>query len=160
MHSMDSRKTARRGVDIVRSELQRRGITPRAGTSRSPNELRFQHADGDAELVVLVRSRTAGDWQTDTRYGKPRAEPRFERMFWVFVDMIPPEPVFYVVPAWWIENDIYTTHQAYLARHGGLRARTLGSTHHRITTNRVEGWRDRWDLLGLPRNAPPEASPS
>lgn len=156
---MDSRRTARRGVEIVRSELERHGMRPRAGKSRSPNELRFQPADGDAEFVVFVRSRTAGDWQSDTRYGKPRPEPRLERTFWVFVDLIPPEPAFYVVPAWWIENDTYTTHQAYLARHGGRRARTLESTHHGIKTSRVEEWRGRWDLLGLPRTGAHEESP-
>jgi hypothetical protein len=146
---VDSRHTARRGVEIVRAQLEQRGVRPRSGTSRSPNELRFRHADGDAEFVVLVRSRTAGDWQSDIRYGRLRDEPRLETTFWIFVDMIPSEPAFHIVPTWWIENDIYSTHRQYLARHGGRRARTLESTHHRITTNRVEQWRDRWDLLGL-----------
>lgn len=56
---------------------------------------------------------------------------------------------FYVVPRWWIENDIFRAHNEYLARHGGQRANNPDATHHRIPTDRVIQWKDRWDLLGL-----------
>lgn len=58
-------------------------------------------------------------------------------------------PEYFVVPEKWIQKDIDAAYAAYLKRHGGKRARTPGSTHHAIRKDRVEQWRDRWDLLGI-----------
>ncbi|MBA2255889.1 MAG: hypothetical protein H0W05_01625 [Thermoleophilaceae bacterium] len=89
-----------------------------------------------------------GTWHTDTRRGQPREPERDETRFWAFVDLGTPDgSAYYLVPAWWIENEIHATHAAYLARHGGRRARNPASTHHAVQTRRIEEWRDRWDLL-------------
>jgi hypothetical protein len=69
--------------------------------------------------------------------------------FWVFVDLAERQPAFYVAPEWWVRNDIYEAHRAYLARHGGHRAQTEDSTYHAIQPDRVHQWRDRWDQLEL-----------
>ena len=37
-----------------------------------------------------------------------------ERDFWIFVDIGCEPPMFYIVPAWWIANDIYEIHQKVL----------------------------------------------
>jgi hypothetical protein len=51
------------------------------------------------------------------------------------------------MPAWWIENNIYEVHRAYLARHGGHRPVTEESKHHALAAARVQDWRDRWSIL-------------
>lgn len=59
------------------------------------------------------------------------------------------DPVYYLVPGWWMQNDIYTVHEQYLEEHGGQRAKSPDSTHHAIAITRVEKWRERWDVLGI-----------
>lgn len=112
------------------------------------NSLRVHPPRGPARRLY-VKTRRRGDWQTDMRKGTPRTEDPEEQRFWLFVDLTVSPPQFCVAPAWWVENDIYEHTQAYLRRHGGRRARTPNATHHRITTDRVLAWCDRWDLLGL-----------
>ena len=53
------------------------------------------------------------------------------------------------MPTWWIENDIYEHHQAYLARYGGHRAVTEGSKHHGLADERVDQWKDKWEILSI-----------
>jgi hypothetical protein len=95
---------------------------------------------------------TARTWQTSITRGRERTEPtEHETHFWIFVELKTPpaQPDFFVVPEWWIENDIFRTHAEYLAKHGGKRAISNESTHHAIKRSRIEQWRDRWDLLSL-----------
>jgi hypothetical protein len=102
--------------------------------------------------AIQVKTMTARTWQTSITRGREREEPTQEDAhFWIFVELKnpPAQPDFYVVPEWWIENDIYRAHGEYLAKHGGQRARTRKSTHHAIKRSRIEQWRGRWDLLGL-----------
>jgi hypothetical protein len=141
-------EVARHGVELVLEEVRRRGglATPDSAP-RARNRLVLRSPAGRT-LSLYVKTRRRGDWQTDTRLGHPRTAKPDETSFWVFVLLASP-PEFHVVPAWWIENDIFEDHRAYLARHGGRRAVTATSTHHRIQPHRVEPWKDRWDLLGL-----------
>ncbi len=81
----------------------------------------------------------------------PPESPLDETDFWVFVDLgdLDVSPRYWVVPDWWMRNDIYEAHQAYLASHGGNRARNPDSTHHAIDERRLEAWEARWDVLGI-----------
>ncbi len=74
-----------------------------------------------------------------------------ENKFWVFVDLgdTNTSPRYWIVPEWWIKDDIYKAHQAYLSKHGGIRARNPDSTHHSIDDRRLEQRKDRWDILGI-----------
>ncbi|MGH9185777.1 MAG: hypothetical protein ACRD0U_08210 [Acidimicrobiales bacterium] len=72
-----------------------------------------------------------------------------ESAFWAFVDLSTEHPTYYFAPQSWMRNDIYETHAAFLARHGGSRPHSPESAHHGITVARIEQWRDRWDLLGI-----------
>jgi hypothetical protein len=47
-----------------------------------------------------------------------------------------------------MENSIYDTHQAYLARHGGKGAMNPDSKHRAIEPKRVEDFRDERAVLG------------
>jgi len=59
------------------------------------------------------------------------------------------KPEFYIMPEWWIANDIHERHAAYLKRYGGKRKHGGDSTHHSINLDRIAQWKDRWDILGL-----------
>jgi hypothetical protein len=102
-------------------------------------------------IGIQVKTKTGkGGWQADTRSGQPhKTKPTNETAFWVLVDLSQADPQYYVMPAWWIENDIYKTHNQYLDEHGGHRPHTADSTHHLITVQRVEQRKDRWDVLGI-----------
>jgi hypothetical protein len=153
---MSAADVARRGVLLASAELERRGASVRRlEQGRSQNRLGVVLPRGNA-VDVYVKTRSRGTWQTDIRRGSPRSESADEGRFWVFVDLTTEPTTFYLAPAWWVENDIYETHQAYLARHGGTRARTPASTHHSIPVERIAEWRERWDLLdlGLERRGP------
>ncbi|MGH2725099.1 MAG: hypothetical protein ACRDI0_12750 [Actinomycetota bacterium] len=103
-------------------------------------------------VAIQVKTKRAGDWQTSLREWTSRTPEVTASRFWIFVDLHkqpvdPPE--FFIVPEEWIQQDIDRAHRAYLDRHGGQRARTPASRHHAIRKNRIEQWRNRWDLLGI-----------
>jgi hypothetical protein len=70
------------------------------------------------------------------------------RNFWVFVDF-GGEPRYWIVPEWWMRNDIHEAHQRYLQKHGGHRARNDESNHHSIEESRLERWKNKWDVLNI-----------
>jgi hypothetical protein len=69
----------------------------------------------------------------------------------VFVDLgyTNTYPRYWIMPEWWIKDNIYKTHQAYLNKHSGIRPANPDSTHHSIDESRLEQWKDRWDILGI-----------
>jgi len=141
-------EVARRGIELAREALAARGARARpAGKGFSRNMLTVSLPDG-RKALVYVKTRRVGDWQTSTNFGQPRSDESHDE-FWLFVDLMG-EPDFYVVPASWIENDIYRVHVEYLEKHGGRRRDNPASDHHRITEDRIARWRDCWDRLGLP----------
>jgi hypothetical protein len=141
--------TAARGAEAAVTELERRGARiERETTSRGSRYLRIFPPTGRPKRAYL-KTRRVGDWQTDKRRGQPRDPEDEPKDFWLFVDLASEPPEFLIAPAWWVENDLYEDFQAYIARHGGRRAFNPASNHQRITTDRIEQWRDRWDLLGL-----------
>jgi len=84
-----------------------------------------------------------------TTYGKPRNENPHEDEFWVFVDLGYEPPKFYIVPFWWISNDIYQDYEKYLRIHGGHRPRNDQSKHHAIQLKRINAWEGQWQKMGL-----------
>lgn len=131
------------------SALEQRGAAVEADTSsRSRNVLRVQGPQG-GPIRVYVKTRRTGTWQTHVGKGTPTPESPADDRFWLFVDLTRTPTVFYIAPEWWVENDIYETFQADLARFGGSRPRGPGSTHHGTPEPRIGQWRERWDLLGL-----------
>jgi hypothetical protein len=96
-----------------------------------------------------VKTKTVGTWQTSTKRAQKREDPGEETDYWVLVDLDKEYPEFYVVPRWWMENDIHTAHSKYLADSGGHRVKNDASTHHGIPVVRIAEWKDRWDVLGI-----------
>jgi hypothetical protein len=115
-------------------------------------DLRASDADHDRVISIQVEAKTAGTWQTSTTRGKKRKAPAAETKYWVLVDLGKEYPELYVVPCWWMENDIYEAHSKYLKDSGGHRVKNNASTHHAIPVSRILDWKDRWDVLDiLPR---------
>jgi hypothetical protein len=102
---------------------------------------------GNGEVRLVVRARTAGTWQTKASYGEPRAEEEHPTTFWVLVHLASGKAFCYVIPEWWIRNDISEKHDDYLRSSGGTRPVSPDSDHHAIGTDRVAQWLDRWDQL-------------
>lgn len=110
--------------------------------------LRFTSLNGK-QYNVTSRSKKTGTWQTSINYGVAREENTNETDFWAFVDISSNEPVFYIAPLWWVQNDIYEVHSTNLKRHGGQRAENNDSTHHSISKKRISKWLNSWDEIGL-----------
>lgn len=138
------------GEHFVVAEVHRRGGYAVTFSGNMPNidVLASDTRHGDV-VKIQVKTKTGGTWQTRTTRGQPRTEPDTEDRFWVLVDLSGEHPDYYVVPEWWMQNDIYEAHAAYLARNAGKRARNNDSTHHAIPTARLAEWKGRWDVLGI-----------
>ncbi len=147
-------QVSRAGEHFVAAELHRRGAYAVTFAGNMPI-IDVLASDKEQKRTVSVqvktKSGTSRGWQTDIRRGKQRVEDTNETRYWILVNLgtIGSSPGYYVVPEWWIQNDIYETHLAYLDSHGGVRPHAKDSTHHQILPKRVEQWRDRWDELGI-----------
>ena len=143
-------QVGRAGEYLVAAEILRRGGYAVTFSGNMPGiDILASDADHRRKVTIQVKTRTGGAWQTQITRGHAwDADPQDDR-YWILVDLAPDHPDFYVMPAYWIENDILVEHEAYLARSGGTRPRSPRSTHHSIRTPRVVQWRDRWDILGL-----------
>ncbi len=146
-------QVARAGEHLVAAELHRRGAYAVTFAGNMPRiDILASNVDQTRTVMIQVKTKRTGSWQTSTRAGIPREAVPEELHFWVFVDLRrnPNEPpIYYVVPEWWIQNDIHDAHERYLAGHAGRRARTPDSTHHAIRVRRIAEWEGRWDLLGI-----------
>ena len=106
-------------------------------------------------ISIQVKTKGPGSamWQTSSAKGRAAGDvPDDERegRFWVLVDLMPDHPGFYVMPDWWVRDDIDRANQEMLARQrGGVRRDTPDSTHHTITIARVAQWKDAWATLGI-----------
>ena len=150
MTKPNKQQVGRAGEHFVAAELHRRGAYAVTFAGNMPGiDVIASNHDQTRTVVIQVKSKTSGTWHSQYTRGRKREPLPDEIRFWVFVDLAEDPPGYYVVPEWWIENDIHREHQAYLARHGGVRPRNPDSTHHGIQRSRVMEWRERWDILGL-----------
>lgn len=127
------------------SEISRRGGTACEAVVGRRTELRGEGPNGQSCSIRVV-SRRAGDFQVSLPGDDTDGSPD---RFWIFVDLLGNDTKFAVVSEEWMIQDIRREHAAYLARHGGRRAVTPGSVHHRVQTARLGPWQERWELLGL-----------
>lgn len=123
---------------VVRVVEHRGGV---AREVRDGRRIELEVESSSGRRRVRVSSRRRGDWQTSIREGE--TTQRGDDRMWIFVDLAPGGPGFYIAPERWVADDIRREHDEYLARNGGVRARTPESEHHRIQTWRLAEWRDR-----------------
>lgn len=150
MPKLRNDQVGRAGEYFVAAEIVRRGGYAVTFSGNMPGiDIIASDPDQTRMVTVQVKTKTRGDWQTSTRRARPHAEDPLDGRFWVLVDLGTEHPGYFVMPAWWIENDIHEAHQAYVEKRGGHRAQNDLSTHHSIKLGRVEQWRGRWDVLGV-----------
>jgi len=153
MGKPNTQQVSRAGEHFVAAELHRRGAYAVTFAGNMPRiDILATSTEQTRTAAIQVKTMSAGSWQTSIKRGRAREVPtEVETHFWVFVELKKPpaHPEFYVVPEWWIENDIHEAHNAYLAKHGGHRAVTEESTHHAIRRSRIQQWHEQWDQLGL-----------
>ena len=144
-------QVGRAGEFFVAAEIHRRGGYAVTFAGNMPGiDIIASDADHMRRVTLQVKTRTAGSWHAqvprDAQQGLPVSD---ESAFWAFVDLSAPAPAYFIAPRWWVRNDIYEAHTAFLARHGGVRPQTPESSHHAIRLPRIGQWRDRWDVLGI-----------
>ncbi len=103
----------------------------------------------DRKFTITTRARTSGTWQTTINYGIESQKNINEKEYWIFVDLSKEPNEFYIVPLWWIQNDIYEAHKNYLNSNDGVRPKNDKSKHHGIKLERIIEWHNRWDLIEL-----------
>lgn len=141
------------GQYYVAAELNRKGAYAVSFAGNMPAiDVLASNLDQSRIVTIQVKTKRTGTWHAKSDEGKPFKEPNtHESRFWIFVDIGDYEkyPEFWIVPEWWIKNDIYKTNQAFLKRHGGHRPSGSKSKHHGIDKKRITQWKGKWDILGI-----------
>lgn len=106
-------------------------------------------SDNGRVYRVTTRAKMRGTWQTSIAYGEKCCENKNENEYWVFVDISSDDSDFYVVPMWWMKNDIACHHEKYLNEHDGRRRNNDFSKHHAIAKKRIVQWENKWQQIGL-----------
>lgn len=155
--SEDHLQVARAGANLVVNELNQRGAS-NVSFVKNTRKNELTASNRDESRVIRIRMKTKSSiwpaWQTSIIRSKPAHVPQnpiYEKAYWVFVDLGDKEsmPRYWIAPESWVLKDIYEHHQRYLDSHGGKRARSPDSTHHKILEERLEQWQDKWDILNI-----------
>jgi hypothetical protein len=150
-----NQQVARAGEHFVVAELNKRGAF---AMTFAGNMLKIDliacNQDQSRTIRIQVKTKRGGKtWHASTNDGRPMEPPvaKDETTFWIFVNLgdVSASPEYWIVPEWWIQNDIYSAHKSYLQKHGGIRAINPGSRHHAITEDRLKNWFEKWDDLGI-----------
>lgn len=144
----DASSTRPAGMTALMSEVAARGGTCEDTLLGRRPEVRIAGSN-DAVTTARVSVRSAGTWQSNAMYGDPHAGLDPNRA-WIFVDLVPTSPEFYIAPEAWVQRSIAKVHREYLEKHGGSRPKShVSNGHHAIALDRIEQWRDKWELLAL-----------
>lgn len=147
-----NQQTGRAGEHFVAAELNRRGAYAVTFAGNMPKiDILASGLKQSRTVSIQVKTRRAGSWQCSIDHGKKCTSNKNETSYWIFVDLSKDRnpPDYYIVPDWWIRNNIYETHKTYLKRHSGQRPVTTDSKHHSIDHKRLTKWKDRWDILKI-----------
>ena len=148
MNSHELNREGRRNVEI---ELLRRGAASVTPYGTRTIYLQATNSNKTRTVQLRVKTKQKGNWHTTCDEAKPTdtpLDPEDIRNFWVFVDFSSTLR-YWIVPDWWIRNDIHEAHQKYLNKHGGHRPKNDYSNHHSIDESRLENWQDKWEILGI-----------
>jgi hypothetical protein len=147
---LNNQQVAYAGEHFVAAEIHRRGgYAVTFSGNMQGIDLLASDVTHARKIDIQVKTKTANAWQTTILRGRQQTAPEHIRSFWILVDLRGDYPDFYIMPTWWIENNIHEAHQDYLAISGGHRPKNDTSTHHSIPLARVEQWKGRWDVLGI-----------
>jgi hypothetical protein len=148
---LNPQQVARAGEMFVAAEIHRRGGYAVTFAGNMPGIDILASDVGDSRRIsIQVKTKSRGSWHA--RFPKDAEECKedaAETSYWVFVDLGGEHPAYFIAPRWWVRNDIWRDHTAYLNRWEREHGHPRESSHHGIQTRRVEQWRDRWDVLGI-----------
>ena len=148
---MNNLTTSHKGFSATKKKIEKLGgIDVNEHKEGKKKHITFKSTTGK-EFKITTRSKASGTWQTDIRYGKKRQEQIGEKEYWIFIDLETEPNIFYkfyIVPFWWIQNDIYTSHARYTSKYRGRRDND-DSKHHGIELKRIEKWQNKWELIEL-----------
>ncbi|HTT52380.1 MAG TPA: hypothetical protein VMH35_13345 [Streptosporangiaceae bacterium] len=106
--------------------------------------------DESRHTSIQVKTRRTGTWHARYPEDAPECnEDPTETSFWSFVDLSSEHPAYFIAPRWWIRNDIRRIAAPYHARYEQEHGYPRQSHHHAIPVNRIEQWRERWDILDI-----------
>lgn len=147
----NTHQTGMLAMQLVEKEITKKGAKAVQIQGEKKHLLKASSLDNTHRITIRVKSRASGDFQISTREARKGNEPQEVKEYWILVDLTvsQTEPDFYIMPDWWIRNNIYTYYQNWLKSHGGVRPVTPQSDHHRVTLDRIVKWKDRWDILGI-----------
>lgn len=151
-----NQRVARAGEHFVAAELNKRGAYAVTFAGNMPKiDLLACNSDQSRTIQIQVKTKRGGrSWHSsivDCMAMEAPSNPLNVIKFWIFVDLGEQNvvPRYWIVPDWWIRNDIYKTHQEYLNRHGGKRVRNPDSKHHSIEEKRLDEWQSKWEILEI-----------
>lgn len=148
-----NQQVGRAGEYFTVAELNKRGAfaVPFAGNMPKIDIIACNKDESRTVYIQVKTKRGGKTWHSSILGSQPMTSKFDELNYWVFVDLgsFDEQPRFWIVPDWWIKDNIYTTHQAYLNRHGGRRANNPDSTHHAIEEKRLIEWLGAWKILGI-----------
>lgn len=149
-----NQQVGRAGEYFVVAELNKRGAFAVSFAGNMPKtDIIESNSDQDHTVFIQVKTKRGGStWHSSIVGCEQATAPKAdEKCFWVFVNLgdTNTPPRYWIVPEWWIKNDIYRRHREYLEKHGGRRAKNPDSKHHSIDESRLEEWKERWDILGI-----------
>lgn len=150
-----NQQVGRAGEHFVVAELNKRQTyaVTFAGNMPQIDVLACNH-DQSRTIHIQVKTKRSGTWHAsiyDGRITKSPPKPMDETVYRIFVDLgeLNAPPQYWIVPDWWMRNDIYQAHKEWLDKHGGKRPRNPDSTHHAINEKRLSEWKDKWEILGI-----------
>lgn len=137
-----TQQIGRAGEYFVVAELNKRGAfaVPFAGNMPKIDVIAC-NSDQVRTVYIQVKTKRGGKtWHSSIVGSKPMSPKDDESNFWVFVDVgdTNTAPRYWIVPEWWIKDNIYRTHQEYLNKHGEKRTRNPNSTHRLIDESRLK----------------------
>ena len=139
------------GKRKVEAELLKRGAAS-VSHHKHGTKIDYLHATnaGHGRTVrIQVKVKRSGSWHTTASVGEQTdTPPEVGSKFWILVDL-GGKPRYWIVPEWWLKNNIYEAHKQYLAKNNGHRPVNDASDHHGIQEKRLAAWLERWDLLGI-----------
>jgi Holliday junction resolvase-like predicted endonuclease len=148
-----NQQVGRAGEYFVVAELNKRGAfaVPFAGNMPKIDILACNSGESRTVTIQVKTKRSGKTWQASIVGSRLMAPIPNETYFWVFIDLGGTDeyPRYWILPDWWIKDDIYKAHQAYLNKHGGKRPSKPDSTHHAIEEKRLQEWQGRWEILGI-----------
>ena len=151
-----NQQVARAGEQFVSAELNKRGAYAVTFAGNMPKiDLLACNSDQSRTVQIQVKTKRGGRSWHSSIIGSGEMEAPLNSLdavvFWVFIDIgeLDAAPRYWIVPAWWIRNDIHKAHKEYLDRHGGKRKTNNESTHHSIEEKRLEEWQGKWQVMGI-----------